>query len=220
MKTDEYIQKEKKLKHLYKQAGAVLSDPQSIKYIGFNLAEHLRNIGLSTIANDSQSNTVYAIAELYKLFPEQNKPIEAQDVLEKKQRWSKRQVKETEQKLRAFFNPHEVIDSVFGGNRHVSHKEMAVVQQSHPKLLEEVRNNLLVKSNSGRAQLNKQQEARVSRLFNMPMHSRQLPAYGQAIKTMFQINQMQAQAKGQRGQKGMGLVRQLQTAQQRREQNV
>ena len=210
-------ERENKLRKIKNALSYALRDQQSLNFTTYNYREHLDNLGSARLGTKVQSKMYEKIGQLINIFPKgDNDIIEFGDPLEKKKRWSKEEIIATENNLKAFYNPHGVIEAVITGDRPVSHDEMNVVRSVHPELFKKVRMDINAGVASGELKLNRQQQLRLGMFLDIPTDSSQTGPYMSVTNALFAAEANLSQNRGQAAQASMGLN--LQTNLQRREQ--
>lgn len=211
------VQRENRLRKFRNAIEYSMRDQQSLNFAPYNYREHLDNLGMAKLGSKVQIQSYIKLAQLRDLFPKGDEDlVEFGDVLERNKRWSKEQIIATENNLKAFFNPHGVIEAVIKGSRPVSHDEMSVVRGVHPELFKKVRMEIAVGLNGGTMKLTRQQQLRIGEFLNVPTDSSQTGNYMSVTNALFGAEQQLAQGRGQAAQASIGVN--LQTNLQRREQ--
>ena len=210
------IEREAKLRKLRASIFRAVRDPQSMNFAAFNYRHHLENMGMGKTANMTQVKTYMKLGQMASLFPKNDDVMEFGDVLERNRRWSKEKIIATENNLKAFFNPHGVIEAVVSGQRPVSHDEMKVVRQVHPELFSKMRNVIMMGVNTGNMKLTRQQQLRLGIFLDMPTDSSQTGPYMEVTNLIHGQAAQRQGANRTATQASLGAMSNIQTDMQRR----
>lgn len=208
----EWFEREKDLKDIQARVHKTLKDQQAINVTTYNMNDHLTNMRMGKVGNDVQVAAHKKLAEMANIFPKRPMPISVEDPMGKKNRWSKREIVETEENLRAFVDPHSIAIGVLQGNEMITNNQMDTIRSAYPELIKEILMHLISSLGSGKMELSEQHKLKLGLLIDTPISHRHSGEALNVAKYVHNKSMMRGRQNVMQGQSmNMAIIEGLQT---------
>ena len=147
----------------------VINDPQKLNQVGMGAAEVFAQAGGSAFSVQMQMGAMQAMKQVVDSFPKDRQLPRADDLMQKKNLWSKKDVKMIGDRMEVFFEPDDVMERAVSGSADVSLDQIQYIKFMYPEYFRAVRSAIIMGLNNGNLKLSQAQKTRLSYLFKLPI---------------------------------------------------
>ena len=172
MKKLQYLKENKQADKWRKYTNSFMESQQDMNLVGQTGSQHVRNLtGAHQIADRVQGDVFRLTGLMKEIFPDKSRPPSADDLLDKKQKYTPEQLREIKQGIEAFFNPDETILDYLFERKAVTTRQLRIINKAHKDKMSKIQKEILIGMTSGQMELSEKQKLRLTHLFNIPMKS-------------------------------------------------
>lgn len=150
-------------------AKEIMGDPQKINQVSMGAAEVVSQAGGSSFSPMIQMGVIDGMRKFIEAFPRDRALPRADDLMEKENLWTKRELDMIGRRMQVFFEPDAVMEDIIEGKTLVTLDQVQYMKFFHPEFFNAVRNSIMMGLNNGTLKLSRKDRVRLSYLFKLPI---------------------------------------------------
>ena len=198
----------------------IMRDPQMINQVSFGAAEVVSQAGGSSFGPQIQMGVIESLRKFIESFPKDRAIPIADDMMQKENRWSKRQLDTIGKRMQVFFEPDAVVEDIIEGKDKVTLDQVKFLRFFHPEYFNAIKNAILMGLNNGTLKLSAKQRLRLSHLFSVPFTTAMHPKLLNITEQMGQLNLARQGAQKEQVRKNLNIERKADSLKTAAERNM